>query len=201
MINIYITIPVTILFLSGGCGLLVYFAKNPDKLEQWVALVAKAGRYFSKRAEESYVKYKVQSRVNGFIYNVAKIIPNLIVQKVKVEWVSDKLSEREFIQNDHVVVRMRRSRSENRNLVNATIAFVSQSLLIKAKRYIAKYQKEAIDMFTVTQILKREDPIVLSEFIEAYLHEAMDNQKVNDLYAKFEDIDLFGLYFPVFITT
>ncbi len=199
MINIYIIIPVTILFLTGG-SLTVYFVKNPDKLEKWVAIIAKLGRYISSRAEESYVKYIVQSKVNGFIYNVAKIVPNLIVQKVKVEWVPDKLSEREFIQNDKVVVRMRRSRCENRNLVNATIAFVSQSLLIKAKRYIAKYQKEAIDMFTVTQILKREDPIALSEFIEAYLHEAMDNKKVNDLYAKFEDIDLFGLYFPVFIT-
>ena len=200
MINIYITISATLLVLTGGGGLIVYFIKNPVKFEEWIALLTRFGRYFSSRAEESYVKYKVQSRVNGFIYNVAKIIPNLIVQKVKVEWVSDKMSEQEFIQNNQVVVRMRRSRSENRNLVNATVAFVSQSLLIKAKRYIAKYQKEAIDMFTVTQILKREDPIALSEFIEAYLHEAMDNQKVNALYAKFEDIDLFGLYFPVFIT-
>ncbi len=200
MINIYITIPVTLLVLSGGGGLILYFVKNPDKLEKWVAILSKLGRYFSVKAEETYVKYSVQSKVNGFIYNVAKVIPNLIVQKVKVEWVSDRLSEREFIENNQVVVRMRKSRSENRNIVNATVAFVSHSLLIKAKRYIAKYQKEAIDMFTVTQILKREDPIALSEFIEAYLHEAMDNQKVNALYAKFEDIDLFGLYFPVFIT-
>lgn len=200
MINIYITISVSVCVCVSVAGLLSFFAKNPDKLEQWIAILAKCGRYFSKRAEETYVKYKVQSKVNGFICNVANIIPNIIVQKVKVEWVSNKLSEEEFIQNGQVVVRMRKSRSENRNLVNATIAFVSQSLLIKAKRYIAKYQKEAIDMFTVTQILKSEDPIALSEFIEAYLHEAMDNTKVNDLYAKFEDIDLFGLYFPVFIT-
>lgn len=78
--------------------------------------------------------------------------------------------------------------------------FVKVALLVKAKRYIAKYQRQAIDLFTVTKILQENDTNALREIVEEYLYSAMESDKVNDLFGKFEDINNFGLYFPAFIT-
>lgn len=95
---------------------------------------------------------------------------------------------------------MRKSTSTNRNVVNATVAFVSSALLMKAKKYIANYQREAIDLFATTRILQHEDAKLVADFVELYLAEALENAKVNEMYAKFDDIDKVGLFFPVFIT-
>jgi hypothetical protein len=203
MFNFYIPVQITFSFvLIGGLSVFtfVFFLKNPDKLEAWIALICKCFRCISKTAEEKYVKYKVQSSVNSFIVDTRKTIPSLSVEKVELTWVENNTTADEFISNNQLVVRMKRSRNDNRNIVNATLAFVSKSILVKAKRYIAKYQRNAIDMFTVTKILQKTKPDILGEFVDMYLYEAMDNDKVNDLYSKFEDIDTFGLYFPVFIT-
>ena len=80
---------------------------------------------------------------------------------------------------------MHNSRNPNRNLVNATVAFVSYSLLIKAKHYLANYQKTTINLFASQKILVKENPEAVGELIDSYLRDAMDNKKINSLYTQF----------------
>ena len=181
-------------------SLVFYYLKNPDKLEALFALIAKCIRRIFTWAEKSYVKFRVQSTVDHFIVNVSKMVPNLSVKRVRLQWVDDNYSAEDFLDGDNLVVRMRKSTSQNRNVVNATVAFVSSSLLMKAKKYIAPYQKEAIDLFATTRILQHEDSKLVSEYVDLYLAEALENDKVNEMYAKFDDIDKVGLFFPVFVT-
>ena len=202
-INIYINLGLIVHFLISATaigGLAFYFIKNPDKLEALLALFVKSVRRFFSWAEKAYVKYKVQSTVNHFIVNISKMVPNLYVNRVRLQWVDDNYSAEDFFDGDNLVVRMRRSTSENRNIVNATVALVSSALLMKAKKYIAPYQKEAIDLFATTRILQHENPKLVSEYVDLYLSEALENDRVNEMYAKFDDIDKVGLFFPVFIT-
>ena len=185
---------------GGGMSIVVWFIQHPEKAEYWYSLLCRMFRNFFSVAEKKYVKYSIQSTVNSYLSDVAKTIPSLKIQRVKLQWISNETSEESFIQNNRVVIRLKKSTVANRNVANATFMFVKYALLVKAKRYIAKYQQQAIDMFTVTKILEKNDQNALREFVEIYLHSAMESDKVNDLYGKFEDINSFGLYFPAFIT-
>lgn len=59
--------------------------------------------------------------------------------------------------------------------------------------------QEAINLFAVTQILSKNHSEALGEFVDYYLSNAMDNNKINALYEKFDEIHKVGLFFPVFI--
>lgn len=195
--------PVTISICIGTPlvigSLVFYFIKNPDKFEKWVAIICKFFRFCSDYAEHKYVKYSVQSKINGFIKDVKKDVPNLNVENVQLEWIEENTTAEQFLKQNQLVLRMHKSKSDNRNIVRATVAFVSFALLRKAKKYIADYQKKTIDLFATTKILENGHSEFLADFVELYLADAMDNKKVNDLFAKFEDIHKVRMFFPVFI--
>src|SRR5690606_24037777 len=145
---IYATISiVAVVSLFTGGSIVAHYAKNPEKLEKLIALLNRYFKFIIKKSEYTYIKYDIQSRVNGFVAELSKKVPHIIPTRVKLEWIDENISPEQFIQSDQLVMRMHKSANHNRNVVNATFTFVSYSLLRKAKSYIAKYQKNAIDLF------------------------------------------------------
>ncbi|CCZ82243.1 hypothetical protein [Odoribacter laneus] len=199
--NFNLAIPVFVIIgMASGGGLVLYFVKHPDKLETLLALINKICKSIIKKAEYNFVKYDVQSTVNKYISTFSKKIPNLSVTHVKLEWIDENITPEQFIKSDQLVMRMHKSINQNRNIVNATFTFVSYSLLRKAKSYIAQYQKDAIDLFVSFKIIENTKYELLDEFVQQYLNEGLEHDKVADFYDKFFDIDKAGLYFPVFMT-
>ena len=203
MFNFYFIIGVPILVLAsavGGGSIVVHFVKHPEAIDKWLALFAKFAKFICKKWEYTYVKHDVQSVVNGYMANLSKKVPNLLVKRVTLEWVDEHVTAEHFIQNDMFVMRMHKCNNRDLNIVNATFTFVSHSLLIKAKSYIANYQKNAIDLYVSYKILEREKIQLLQTYVQEILKEGLTNEKTNDFYGKFFDIDKAGIFFPVFLT-
>lgn len=198
-ITITITFSVVIGLVIGG-SVVWHYAKHPDKLEQLLSLFFKCLKWLFKTAENEFIKYDIQYRVNSFVDELYKRIPNLTPTSVKLEWIDEKQNAEQFVKADQLILRMHKSSSQNRNVVNATFTFVSYSLLRKAKHYIAKYQREAIDLFVSFKLLENAKFVILDEFVQEYLHAGLEKEKVVDFYEKFFDIDKAGVYFPVFLS-
>ena len=204
MFNFYIYLGIPILVLGGAAGggsLVLYFIKHPEVVDKWLALFSKYGKFLYKKWEYTYVKRDVQAVVNGYVSKLSKKVPNLLVKRVTLEWVDDNITAEQFIKNDMLVMRMHKSNNQDLNIVNATFTFVSHSLLLKAKSYIAKYQKNAIDLYVSYKILEREKAHLLQTYVQEIFKEGLSNNaKTNDFYGKFFDIDKAGIFFPVFLT-
>lgn len=199
--NFYIGIPV-ILFLGaiGGGSLVFYLFKHPETLDKWIAFFSRICKSLSKKWEYTYVKRDVQSVVNGYIAKLSNKVPNLLVKRVTLEWVDDNITAEQFIKNEMLVMRMHKSNNQDLNVVNATFTFVSHSLLVKAKSYIAKYQKTAIDLYVSYKILENEKIQLLQTYVQEILKDGLNNKNTNEFYGKFFDIDKAGIFFPVFMT-
>lgn len=203
MFNFYIYIGIPILVLTGAAGggsLVIYFIKHPEVVDKWLALFSKYAKFVYKKWEYTYIKRDVQSTVNGYVSKLTEKVPNLLVKRVTLEWVDDNITAEQFVKNDMLVMRMHKSNNQDLNIVNATFTFVSHSLLLKAKSYIAKYQKNAIDLYVSYKILEREKAQLLQTYVQEILKEGLSNAKTNDFYGKFFDIDRAGIFFPVFVT-
>ena len=201
-INFNIILPISLFIVAFGTigRIIFWFFLNPDKAESLWAGICRLFRWLSRNAEYQYVKYNIQSKVNNFVMLIRKNLPNYDIQTVKLEWIDSNMTQEQFLKSNQLVIRMHKSTVTNRDIVNATVAFVSYSLLLKAKRYIAQYQKDAVDLFASIKILETEkNPQLISEFVDQYLYCAMENNKVNELYAQFENIHKVGLFFPVFV--
>ena len=175
----------------------------PDRFEKFIALVYKILSRIFKTVpiiRKKYIQHDFQSRANSFVNGfLKKEIKGFIPIKLKVEWVSDDEIPKSFLENGKMIVRIRKDDNENKNFVNASMIFIAENLLIKAKRYISKKQKESIDLFIGKKMFEKEKEDVVKEFIEDFLHPKIEEKTVDDLFVKYQSIDKKGLFFPVFI--
>jgi hypothetical protein len=132
---------------------------------------------------------------------LSKDAPFLASTKIKVQWTDDTVNRKSFLENDEVILRLRRNDPEDINFVNGAYLFVSTSLLHKAKRYIAPSQRQAIDLYVTTKLIEKEKSTVVGYFLDEYLHKELvdTNAKITELFDKFSKIDRGALFYPVFL--
>lgn len=200
MINIYIIFPVSILCLATGGGIVGYFFTHPEILDKWLSCFYRLFKAIYKGADKRFVKYNIQSTINGFIAKLNTDVPNLDAQRINIEWIEDEITPDAFLKSGTLVLRMHKSANQNRNIVNATYTFVSREVLKKAKTYLAPHQKDAIDLFVSYKALEKAGHDIMDAFVQTYLRDGLEKDSIDKLYAKFEKIDKRGLFFPVFIT-
>lgn len=190
--------------LSIGTIILLIVLLNPEKIEIWSAmlwrLLDKLGILF-KSANKKYIKHDLQGRINQFVKNIAKDAPFLVSSKVRIEWVDGEITKKSFLDNQEVVLRLRREDPEDLNFVHGAYMFVSTGLLYKVKRYVSPSQRQAVDLYVTTKLLEREKPNVVSYFLDEYLHNNLDDPdtKIALYYDKLAKIDRGGLFYSVLL--
>lgn len=179
---------------------LVYLLFYPEKFEKLSSIIWKYLRLVYKGAEKKYITHDIQSRVNDYISSsLSKELVGFSPVKLKVEWVDEDQSEEEFISKGKIVLRMRKSDNQNKNFVNASMVFVAQNLLRKAKCYISARQKESIDLFACKKIFEKEKHEILDQFVQDFLLVKNDDKKIANYFERYDFIDKAGLFFPVFV--
>lgn len=190
------------LTLSGG--VILYLLFNPEKIEKWSALSWQLLSQFDtvfKSAHKRYLKHDLQGRINEFVKVIAKDAPFLAGTRVNVEWVQDDVTRKSFLEGDVVILRLRRSDSEEKNFVHGAYMAVSTSLLFKCKRYISPSQRESLDLYVTMKLLEREKAVVVDKFLEDFLHPktADPKSKVNQYMNSFAKIDAGKLFYQILL--
>ncbi len=198
--NISITITFAFGIVIGSATVIGYLVTHPSKLEKLAALIYKCLKYIIKSAEYKYVKFDIQGKVNDFSNELRKRVPNIEPTKVQLEWIDINQNPEQYSKSGELILRMHKSNNQNKNIVSATFAFVSYSLLRKAKSYIALYQRESIDLFVSFKLFEKERIEILDEFVQNYLKDGLEKEKVDEFYSMFFDLDRAGIFFPVFIS-
>ena len=198
-------------FLSGGyssffyiCVILfisyIYFLKNPNK---WLIFASKIYIFlsiFKKNFTKRVVSLDVEGRVNSFTNILRKEVPNEELPKVKIVWINENQKSDSFIQKGKLLIRMHQHHNQNKNLVAASMVFISSSILRKTKIYLAKYQKESIDLFIGKKLFEIVKPSALEDkFFEDFLIKGLTDSRISDMVKKYNLIDKFGLFYPVLI--
>jgi len=184
--------------------LLIILLFFPDKIEKWSALLWKLlsfmGKFF-RFANKRYIKHDLQGRVNGFVRRLRKKTPGSFNDKLELEWVDSDTKRSAFLADGRVVLRLRSNDPHDHNFVHASYLYISKCLLNKTKRYLSSPQKNAIDLFTSSKLLKEEKPAVIEYFLDEYLHPSTSdpNSKQSKLIDDFAVIDKAGYFFPLFI--
>ena len=188
--------------LSPAVLLLLALLLAPEKIEKWSALLwkllSKLGGLF-RSAHKRYVKHDLQGRINDFVRGLRKQLPGITATRFKIEWIDPTVDRKAFVDRGELVMRLRRDDPHDHNFVHGSYLFVSEMLLKKAKRYISRSQKEALDLFVCSKLLESEKPAVVTFFLDEYLHPGTETPKSKvALYVDdFAIIDKGGLFFPV----
>lgn len=192
------------LFSLGGwgafLGILIYYVFFPEKAEKFTALIFKFLKLFWKGAEKKFIAHDIQGRVNDFVNNhLKKEIKGFDPPNIKLIWAEENQDRKTFLKDGKIIVRMRKSENQNENFVNATMIFISESLLVKTKRYISPRQRDSLDLFVAKKLFEKEKRELMIQFVDDYLYKGTSDTKIREYFDKYHLLETAGVFFPVFI--
>lgn len=180
--------------------LLIYFLCRPEALEKWATLLYRIVYFITKQGGKRIVKHDIQSRINGFSRVLGKEIANYEPVGINIEWVKTEDAAENFFSNNRVIIRMRHHQDQDKNFVIAAMAFISQSVLSKAKKYLSQNQRESIDLYVCKDLCHREKPRVEEKFFDYYFGPKTDESKrIREFLNKYEIMHKVGLFYGVLV--
>lgn len=194
------------IFLPYGWGLIplffaLYILLCPEKAKIISSWIFKFLRFLWKGAEKKYIAYDIEGRIDDYVNNfLEEKIKDFIPINIKIDWINENTIDREsFLREGEFILRMRKSENQNKNFVNATMAYIAKNVLPTAKSYISEKQKESIDLFIAKKLFEEEKREVMQQFIDDFLAHKTEDDKIGSLFEQYSLFDKAGLFFPVFL--
>lgn len=177
-------------------GLLVYFVKNPEKVEKWSSIITKSISWIGSKWEKASVAQDIQADINGFAKTTNAGMTNPILPYgVKINWVATT-SREAFVKEGKVVVKMQKHDNQARNFLYALMEWTNRGLAPESRYLIDKTVLRAIDFAFMSKVLtetKRHDSkqLFIDEFFES---EAKSGSLLERYCTAFSRLDKIGLF-------
>ncbi len=143
-------------FGGGGLVALIFFLFfNQERIELWRSYIFGFITRFAKFADKKYAATDIQGRVNLFMKDTQNKFPKLSAVGIKIEWIEANQDDSPIREENRLIIRMRRSEDQDKNFVQASMAFISFEFLRKAKRYISEGQSESLDVFFAHKLFEK----------------------------------------------
>lgn len=176
--------------------------KYSDRILIWVSFFEKriSSRY--SWAERGSISNEIEGRINSFARKLNKEIGEILPYGVKIEWVEEKEFDREsFVKSNQVVIKMKHHSNRDRNLVCATLEYVSKGLIPRGRTYVSKNIMKSIDFKMVHKILLNDKLHSAIQYLfEKIVPEEVNNHPEIEKYLeKIHELEDYGYFAPVLL--
>ena len=153
-------VPVGIFFTLAIC---IYFLLNPEKLEKLASIFFNIISKVNVRWEYGKLASEIQYQINYASKQIEKEAPDILPYAPKIEWVK-KEEEEAFLKRGEIIVRLKRGVNHERNLVMATLLYLSKGLLPKSRSYIDKNLMKSIEFTVAKRIFAKTRPSTVFDY-------------------------------------
>jgi len=179
--------------------LLAYLLKNPEKVEGVAASLSRILASQSLRFDKAYVSLDIQSKLNDFSKTLNSEKIAVMPYPVRIDWIETANRQR-LIENNEIVVKLDSHVGQEKNLVYATVAYVSQGLLPYSRKYIEESIIKSCDLVVSSKILRKEHEgkaleFFFDEFLTPSIGEQPDIKRNMDIMMKLDDSGFFSRIF------
>jgi len=176
--------------------LIAYFLKNPEKVEGVAASLSRIFAPQSLRFDKAYVSLDIQSKLNDFSKTLNSEEIAVMPYSVKIEWIKTANRQR-LIENNEIVVKLDSHEEQEKNLVYATVAYVSQGLLPYSRQYVEEAIIKSCDLVVSTKFLRKKQKgraleFFFNEFFDPITKEQPDIKRNTDVMMKLDDSGYFS---------
>ncbi|MFC2027190.1 hypothetical protein ACFLU3_00750 [Chloroflexota bacterium] len=188
-------------------ALAVFLFLHPEKFERWTILFYRIGSRIASMLprikrffDRGQVASSIQSAINGSSSQINKLAPDVFPYPLKIEWVKQEELEK-FIQKGRVVVRLRHHSRDDKNIVNATLAYMQRGFLPRSKHYLDKTLLSACEFKLATTIfLGQPNSGAYEYFMSSELNPSiLTNDGLREDLQMLEHLDSVGIFTRIFL--
>lgn len=188
-----------------GLGLILYFFKNPDKIDSSAALFWKIIdmvpiKWVRERSKFNVTASETQSRVNNVCKTIDDEAPGILPHSMKVEWVRNKEQVINYLEEGKCIVKLEYHGNQSDNLVRAARDHIKRSLTPKIKPHMDSKLREATELNVVKRICEPHDDIhAMDRFYDEYNNVIEEDPQVEEYSQSLQKIGQAGLFTRVFL--
>jgi hypothetical protein len=174
---------------------------NPDQAQRLGEMIWSVISRVYSGGNRKAVQYGVQSRLTYFAADLAKETGRPGATDVKIEWAQPEETPNHFYKDNRVVIRLHAYERQDRNLMTASLFYVSDTLVRRAKRYLSKRQARSVDLYAVDRLLTKTAPAAADLLHEEIVGPECDaDHELGDLLVDYQRMDRqINAFFPIFI--
>ena len=170
--------------------ILIYFLFHPEKIEKWVAMIAKLFSFTSKKVEKIHISKDIQSKLNIYRKVVNKECEGLVPLKANVKFLNPMSFGEDRVEHheDKVIIVMKDRKNQDENFVKASLFCVENTLIPNARRYVDPQLMKSVDLQFVKNLIADVDKVKLNYYIDNHLSIQLEDN--NELAEIFNILDL-----------
>ena len=196
---------VALVAVLGVAGVVVFLFvlafQNPDKAQRWGEIIWSLISRVYRGGGRKAVQYSVQSRLTYFAADLARETGRPSATDIRIEWAQADEQPSNFYRDGRVVIRLHAHENQERNLMVASMFFVSSNLVRRAKRYLSTRQARSVDLYAVDRLLTKTAPASADLLHEEVIGPECDaDRELGDLLVEYQRMDRrINAFFPVFV--
>ena len=183
--------------------LIVLTIKYIEKIQIWISLIERILGKISSKYQRKGISDEIEGKINSYAKNLNAQFKEVLPYGIKIEWVEDdKEFDREsFLKENQVIVKIKPHINRDRNLVIASLEYVSRGLIPEARNYVSRHLMKAIDYKMVHKILLslKANSAIEHFFSKIFPQETNDKKEISEYLEKLHEIDDRGLFVPIFL--
>ena len=155
-VNIYIILPAGVITFVG---MLFYLVTHPEKADMMATLIYRLFRHcslgigrFKRFADRRVLASEVQAALNSGGSRLNRDAPGALPYALRLEYAKPK-NALTHLRHGEVIVRLRQSADQDRNIANAALAYLSKGLLPRTRAHLNSELRQAIDYQTAKLML------------------------------------------------
>lgn len=179
--------------------LLVYFVKNPEKVEKWSSIIARSLSSISSRWENASVAKDIQADINGFARTTNEgMTQPILPYGVKISWIHTT-SREAFVKEGKVVVKMQKHQNQARNFLYALMEWAHIGLIPESRHLMNEVVLRSIDFVFINKVLSEKNRYDSKQlFLDEFYHNEVSKGSLLEKYCiAFDKLDKKGLFIGV----
>lgn len=156
-------------------------------------------KFKQKKLIKAAIKSDIKSHINIQIKKFQKYLPKEWIKEIDIDWVTSE-NEKQFIEDDKVVLRLRPVECQNQNFINTTYHFLKQITFPKTNHIVPEAHLESSIMFLCKKIISEKGDDILTTFEDEMLEPAIQKHKRMPQYLEdYDMIDKKGFFMGTFL--
>ena len=204
---------INLIFTMTGATLasciIYYFAKHPEKIDKWLDVFNRVANYIAvycpveirKYFDRRVVASSIHFQVNNICNKLNTDCPGILPHSIKIEWVH-KEDKESFMKNNDVIVRLKKYANQDRNITEATLAFLNKGFLPRCRSYLDESLLKGCEYKIASKIFCQDVRSgAYDYFFEKVFNPAIEmNENLKSDVQLIEDIDSIDFFNRVFLS-
>lgn len=175
-------------------SVIVYMLQNPSEVVKIGTIVSKQLSFISVM-KKKYIEFNIENRVNEYVDSIKQEANEILPYGINIEWVNRSNVE-SIVNNGEIIIRMKKDDQDEKNLVYATMAYISKGLLPQSRSYLDSVVSKSIDLTIGNKIFLKEHMKGSLEIFskDVLMPEINSHPKIKEYFSTLSSLDNIGLF-------